>query len=343
MNRFGFEPDFDNLRTVLLGGKGHRVPNIELVIDKPVMEAFMGRAVDTVADEVAFRYEAGYDYVWVAVGMIDPANTVNRGDLAEAAPRRDWAHGAEGMVTSPADIEAYPWPRPQDLDLSAYEEAAAALRPGMKTIGVVGKIFTAAWELTGFERFCAWMYEQPELLAKLVRRIGRAQLDVFYAIVDRPEVGAVWAPDDVAYHNGPMVPPAWIIENVYPYYHEMAEACRKRGKPFLYHSDGNLWPFLDAIVDFGADALHPIEPEALDIYEMRAATRGKLCLLGNIRVDTLSRGTPAEIRKLTRDRVTRLGHEGAYCVGSSNSVPDYVPLANYQAMLKASADYGTLP
>jgi hypothetical protein len=27
VTRYGFEPDFDNLRTVLKGGRGYRVPN----------------------------------------------------------------------------------------------------------------------------------------------------------------------------------------------------------------------------------------------------------------------------------------------------------------------------
>ena len=34
--------------------------------------------------------------------------------------------------------------------------------------------------------------------------------------------------------------------------------------------------------------------------------------------------------------------QGAYCVGSSNSVPNYVPLVNYEAMMAASAEFGRI-
>ena len=68
----------------------------------------------------------------------------------------------------------------------------------------------------------------------------------------------------------------------------------------------------------------------------------KLCLLGNIRVHTLSTGTPREIRELVKDRVVNLGHKGAYCAGSSNSVPNYVPPTNYKVMLAACAEYGRI-
>ena len=78
MNRFGYEPDFDNLQSVLRVGRGHRVPPAELVIDQELKEAFLGRPVVGVADEVEFRYQAGYDHAWISVGMIDPAGTVNR-------------------------------------------------------------------------------------------------------------------------------------------------------------------------------------------------------------------------------------------------------------------------
>ena len=77
-NDLGFEPDFENLKAVLLGGVGSRVPNAELVIDREIKEAWLGRPVGTPADEVEFRYRAGYDYAWVSVGMIDPAGTVNK-------------------------------------------------------------------------------------------------------------------------------------------------------------------------------------------------------------------------------------------------------------------------
>jgi len=36
MNRYGFEPDFENLKTVLKGGRGYRVPSAEVAVPPPV-------------------------------------------------------------------------------------------------------------------------------------------------------------------------------------------------------------------------------------------------------------------------------------------------------------------
>jgi uroporphyrinogen decarboxylase len=350
MNRYGFEPDFENLRTTLMGGRGHRVPNIELVIDQEIKNGYLGRPVETLADEIEFRYQAGYDYAWVTVGMIDPAGTVNKEFVEDSDEKhfqgedqRVWADEHEGRIRTRDDVEQYPWPTVETLDFSPFEEARDLLKPGMKLIAILGKVFTAAWQLTGFERFCEMIYENPDLVANLVTRIGRLQVDVCRRVAAFDTVGAVWAADDVAYHSGPMISPAWLEENIFTYYRQMGEILHEADKPFIYHSDGDMTALLDMIVDCGIHALHPVEPESMDIYQLRKRVIGKLCLLGNIRVHTLSTAGPDEIRELVRDRIENLGYEGAYCVGSSNSVPNYVPLENYKAMLQASADFGVMP
>ena len=124
--------------------------------------------------------------------------------------------------------------------------------------------------------------------------------------------------------------------------------------PLGYHREGVVYhlkeadlaiaqDMIDTIIDTGFHALHPIEPESTDIDQLRDYVGKRLCLVGNIRVHTLSVGTPEEIRSLVADRIKRFGHQGAYCVGASNSVPNYVSLENYKAMLQASADFGKIP
>ena len=138
MNRYGFEPDFDNLKRVLLGGRGHRVPNMELVIDKEIKDGFMGRAVATLEDEIEFRYKAGYDYAWISIGMIDPAGTVNK-DLVkeqldserhvEGSDERVWADQHSGRINNREDLESFCWPDPEKLDYSPFAEARRYLKP----------------------------------------------------------------------------------------------------------------------------------------------------------------------------------------------------------------------
>ena len=60
------EPDFNRLLKALRREQPDRVPLCELLMDAEAKEAFLGRPVQTVADDVEFWYRAGYDYIGLA-------------------------------------------------------------------------------------------------------------------------------------------------------------------------------------------------------------------------------------------------------------------------------------
>ena len=101
---------------------------------------------------------------------------------------------------------------------------------------------------------------------------------------------------------------------------------------------------MDDFIDCGVNALHPIEPKAMDIVELKKKWAGNLCLIGNIDLAyTLTRGTPEETDAEVKERIRTLGPGGGYVVCSSNSVPDYVKPENYKAMVEAVKKYGKYP
>jgi uroporphyrinogen decarboxylase len=57
----------------------------------------------------------------------------------------------------------------------------------------------------------------------------------------------------------------------------------------------------------------------------------------------LSRGTPEDVEAVVRERIARLAPGGGYILSSGNSVPEYVPLENFKAMLSAGHTYGRYP
>jgi uroporphyrinogen decarboxylase len=57
----------------------------------------------------------------------------------------------------------------------------------------------------------------------------------------------------------------------------------------------------------------------------------------------LSRGTPQEVEEEVKRLIKEIAPGGGYCLGSSNSIPEYVPLENYKAMLDSGLKYGKYP
>jgi len=78
----------------------------------------------------------------------------------------------------------------------------------------------------------------------------------------------------------------------------------------------------------------------MDIGEVKTRYGDKLCLLGNVDVDILSRGTKEQIRSIVKDNVEKAGYNGGYCIGSGNSIPEYVKYENYLALLSAAREFG---
>jgi len=337
--------DFARLqRALFLDGKPDRVPLIELYVDDQVKSAYLGRPVRGLRDEVDFWISAGYDYVPISLGLIEVGGVLS-GDAAMVKCSRysiytdeevemKWAAEHGGVITSMEDFKRFNWPAIGDMDFSKVTAVAAMLPDEMGIIVVIGKVFTAVWMLMGMESFALATIEQPDLVQVMFDRVAEIQTEVLSRAVSLPRVRAAWMSDDVAFATSLMVNPSVLRDHLFPRYRQMAHICGARGLPFIYHSDGNLWEVLDDLTAVGFNALHPVEPKAMDIRELKKKVEGKLCLLGNIEVDRLARGTPDEVRQLARANIRDLAYDGGYCLGSSNSVTSYCRVENYRAMIE---------
>ena len=88
-------------------------------------------------------------------------------------------------------------------------------------------------------------------------------------------------------------------EFFYPYQKMVADAMNK---PWAFHSDGNLFPILPGLLKLGMNAIHPIQPAAMDIGKMKEEYGSRVCLIGNIDLDyTLTLGTPEEVDREVLD------------------------------------------
>lgn len=360
------DANFGRLRKALmLEGEPDRVPLIEAGVDNQVKAAFLGRPVESLEDEMEFWATAGYDYVPIQAGIrtlfwpghataetgprpvakVSKAVQARYSLFTEQYTERAWAEEGRGLITSQAEFASFPWPTVEEMvDFSTFEEAARCLPPNMGIIAYMGYVYTATWWLMGFEAFCEALTQDLGLVERMFDKVGSLVFDSFQKVIALDGVKAVWHPDDMAYSEGLMVSPQVLRRYVFPWYRRMGEVCRQKGLPYIFHSDGRLDQVLEDIIGCGFNALHPIEPKAMNITHLKRTVGNRLCLCGNIDLAyTLTRGTPEEVEAEVRQRIRDCAPGGGYCVGSSNSVTEYVPLQNYNAMRKAVFQYGRYP
>ena len=134
-----------------------------------------------------------------------------------------------------------------------------------------------------------------------------------------------------------MVSPAALRKYVFPWVRKIAEIAHQADLPIIFHSDGNLTEVIGDLIEAGIDALHPIEPQAMDIMAIRDKYGLRLSLVGNVDVDTLISRSPDDVRKEAGRLRELFGDQGGYILGSGNSIPTAVPIENYKALIEQEA------
>jgi uroporphyrinogen decarboxylase len=255
----------------------------------------------------------------------------------------------QALIRDRQDLNEFPWPEPEQLGgYNDYENLdnylgtlSRCLPPEMKLLVQLGYIFMGAWQLMGFENYCLHLADDPDLVREVTDWLGSSQLAVLEILLQYDCVGTIWLPDDLCYNSGPVVSPRVYARYVYPWYVKIVQRCHQAGLPVGLHSDGDLSRLLPDLVDCGFDAIHPFEPPMNDIVAVKRQWGDRTAVAGNIDLKTtLFRGTPADVEAEVREKVAVLAPGGGWLLGSSNSIPDFVPAENYRALLDSGLKHG---
>jgi uroporphyrinogen decarboxylase len=350
LNLDGFpepSPDVERLKTVLRRGLPDRVPLIELAIAEEVLAAVAGRDLaalperpsagevrDYVRERVALWRRLGYDYYRLRIGIPFQTRRLSAGG------KRAWVNENAGMIGSREEFERYPWPTATDVDFSQAEAAIECLPEGMGAIGFSGGVLEWASELIGLENTLLMLYDDPELLRDVVDRVGQIIYDVFARCCTMDEVFALWLGDDLGFKTSTLISPEHLREFILPWHRRYAELAHASGRLFMLHSCGHVEAVMENLIaDVGIDAKHSFEDVIVPVEAFQARWGDRVAVLGGVDVDLLSRGSTEDVRARTLRILETCAPRGGYACGSGNSVTDYVPAANYLAMVAAAHEY----
>jgi uroporphyrinogen decarboxylase len=373
------KPDFEGrlLTAVFCRGEPDRVPLVEAGIDQSIKERFLGRPIVGMVDEVDFWASAGYDFVPLSAGLrtiIDAAihqESSGRFESATGDPPsvaaakrfaverlsqrklttqkdsggiRTWAPEGLGFITSLDDLDAYPWPDPAELDYSTLHTIGSVLPDGMGTLPFAGAIFSSVMLMMGMETAMIEMAHESRLFQSLIAKVAEFQVEVVRHVLPIPATGGIWINDDLGHKTGLLVSPRLLRKYLFPHYRVIRDLTAARGLPLLLHSDGRITEILGDLVDLGFNAIHPIDPNGMDIEETRRSVGRSVCLIGNLSLGhPLGLGSPSDVEVETEALIQKMAPGGGYCLSSGNSIPDYVPYENWLAMRDTGLRVGRYP
>jgi len=235
------------------------------------------------------------------------------------------------------------FPRPDPFDtwrVERYMEAVKAAGDRILIIPGVGSIYEVTAEAIGYENFFRCIYLKPDFIERALRDAAYFTIEQGKVCVDAgAEVLMVY--DDYAYKHGPEISPKLWMKFVFPLLKQTADSFHKRGAFMLLHTDGNIRPLMDGIINSGVDGIQPIDPSAgMTLTEAKEAWGDKLCLIGNIDVGRHSFGTPTEIAAEVKRAIETAAPGGGYLLGSGHYINEACKPENFIAQVETCRKYG---
>ena len=281
----------------------------------------------------------GYDYVTCGLEKLDmPTAGILIEDTADMkrSGGRNYLDEHRGPITTWQEFEQYPWPDPAKAGTRMLDWYSEHLPEDMCILstGLFGHFAEYLNWLMGYETLCYALYDQRDLVKAIADKVLELSVATLKHTLQYERVKIVWGSDDMGFRSATLISPADLREFVLPGHKLMAQMCHAAGRPYILHSCGNLSTIMpDLIDDVQIDARHSFEDTIQPVTDAKQDYGKRLTLLGGIDLDFLCRANEQQVRERVRDTLTQCMPGSGYCLGTGNSVANYISLDNYLAML----------
>jgi len=292
----------ERILRVLQRQEPDRVPHFEWVVDHRVREALCP-GCENYTD---FALQMGHDAIIVDLIYKKESAGVNRWrtEWGYVSQDTDEEHGVEveSPIKTMRDFECYTPPDPHLPERFVTVEEAVKNFSGQKAVIVhLNDVFSLPRYLMGMLGLIMAIVREPDLVKALVDMSVTINLELAKEVASRG-VKIVYTGDDFAYNKGPLMSPKHFRELFYPGLCRVMGGYKELGLHVIKHTDGNLWPIIDMIIDSGIDCLDPIDPQAgMDLGEVKMKYGHRVALKGNVDcAQLMTFGTPEEVIKATK-------------------------------------------
>lgn len=194
----------------------------------------------------------------------------------------------------------------------------------------------------GMLDFVYRLADEPEAVKAEARKMADEAIERDKRLMDAG-IGSLILCSDYCFNAGPFLSPAMFEEFIQPYLYDICKAIRENGGYAIKHTDGNIMPILDMLVECRPHALHSLDPMAgVDIREVKQRVGDKVALCGNVHCAYLQTGTDEQVLESCRYAMENGKPGGGYIFCTSNVPFRGMPVERYQMVLdfwKANRDY----
>ncbi len=207
----------------------------------------------------------------------------------------------------------------------------------------------------GYQYYFEAIALYPEAIGRLFSIAGeqaRLKNEVFVAASMEEGIPPwVYMGQDICDNAGTMISLKALDELYFPQLRYALEPLNRAGIRKIWHSDGNINPIIDRLLDCGIDGFQGLQedrwlpPEYVvpieKLAKMTAPTGDPLIIFGSISVrDVLPHGSPDDVRKEVERCIDAAADGGGYFLAPTSTLGPDVPIENIDAMVERCHGYG---
>ena len=183
------------------------------------------------------------------------------------------------------------------------------------------------------------MFEAPDELRAKCRRMADDAIANDVYLLEHGLDGFILC-SDYCFNQGPFMSPEMFSQFVTPYLRDIIAAIRAKGGYAIKHTDGNIMPIIDQMVDCNPHALHSIDPMAgVDIKLVKEKYGDRVALCGNVHCAAMQTGTEQDVIDSAEYCLKYAKPGGGYVYCTSNVPFKGLPLERYQLVLDVWKKY----
>jgi len=351
---------YQRLCATLAHRRPDRVP-LEIMAADGVIESLQVHTGAQTKEELLVRLGVDFRRVDIAIGKQQPIplQAVERygsqGSLSVSPygvvllrhPNFPQGHRVYGPFYGTEDLDSFDWPDRGSVlpPESMATETERLNRAGFCTVTGCDNPFKLAYFMRPYEEFLIDCLVRPDYAVALLRRIAAVE---FTRAENGVRAGARCAMifGDFAHQQALMVSPEVFRRVLRPLLAEFVSRLKaiNPGVFVFLHSDGDLGAVLQDLIDCGFAAVHPIQPECMDMAAVKRQYGHAFTLFGGVSVQSeLPRSKPAVIRRIVRERIEQLGRDGGFILAPTNTLIEDVPLESILAMYDEARALPSVP
>ncbi|MCL5987048.1 MAG: hypothetical protein M1371_10895 [Actinobacteria bacterium] len=331
----------DRVLTVLQRKVPDRVPTFEWAIDSGVINAIIPGAdfCDLIEKMDLDAVPVRPDY---KKEMVDSDTYREETGLLKKKMTEDYLVSVNQVIKDEKDLARFEFPDPNvPHRFNTMKKVIDRFKGKKAIIAWLRDGFAEVRDLHGFEETLVDFYDRPDLIRGIIEKAVDYYTEL--ARIAR-KLGAEVAStgDDIAGKNGLFMSPHHFRDVIYPAMKRLYKNFHDLGFYVIKHTDGDLMPIIEDLIDTGLDCLDPIDPSAgMDIALIKRKYGDRICIKGNVDcAGSLVYGKPKDVEEETKKCIEIAGKNGGYICSSSNSIHSSVVPENYVTMLNAIKEYG---